>query len=318
MSQTPSPLAVVLCQDRVPHAAETQLRDALLAQLGGWSGVTVRVLPHLYDLAPDGSGVAHLRAIKGDMLVLGWLYPRAAYWILDANEVRGRLGHSTFFPDEELQAGVVPSQHPGPLPDRTIWCLDLRPHHEPARLLGEIERIVVERSGPPRPQAPLVGVNGVTQIAETPRTRWYPVVDRGRCQTCMECMNFCLFGVFGLDTAGKLLVEQPDACRNGCPACARVCPSGAIMFPEHENQAIAGSGKSPAADLNSDLLQLFGPRPAADLARVERQQFVRTEVPEAEEEGSGVRVAGSAKQPSTKSPPDALDKLVDGLDQSEL
>ncbi len=82
----------------------------------------------------------------------------------------------------------------------------------------------------------------VVTIDEHPGRRWYPVIDFSRCCTnCMECIDFCLFGVYGVDGAQTILVEQPDNCRKGCPACSRVCPSNAIMFPQHKTPAIAGA-----------------------------------------------------------------------------
>ena len=41
-------------------------------------------------------------------------------------------------------------------------------------------------------------------------------------------------------SAETILVEQPDNCRKGCPACSRVCPENAIIFPQHKTPAIAG------------------------------------------------------------------------------
>ena len=38
----------------------------------------------------------------------------------------------------------------------------------------------------------------------------YPVIDFGRCTNCMECIDFCLFGVYGIDRSETILVEQPD------------------------------------------------------------------------------------------------------------
>ena len=44
-------------------------------------------------------------------------------------------------------------------------------------------------------------------LQETPR-RWYPVIDYDRCTNCMECIDFCLFGVYGVDLEDRILVEQ--------------------------------------------------------------------------------------------------------------
>ena len=35
---------------------------------------------------------------------------------------------------------------------------------------------------------------------QEPGRRWYPVIDYSRCTNCMECIDFCLFGVYGVDT----------------------------------------------------------------------------------------------------------------------
>ena len=81
----------------------------------------------------------------------------------------------------------------------------------------------------------------VIRVEEETGRRWYPVIDYSRCTNCMECIDFCLFGVYGVDNIETILVEQPDNCRKGCPACSRVCPENAIMFPQHKTPAIAGS-----------------------------------------------------------------------------
>src|SRR5205823_12883173 len=71
--------------------------------------------------------------------------------------------------------------------------------------------------------------------------RWYPVIDYDTCTNCMECLDFCLFGVYGVDHTATLRVTQQDQCRQDCPACSRVCPVGAIVFPKYQtNQSIAG------------------------------------------------------------------------------
>lgn len=70
--------------------------------------------------------------------------------------------------------------------------------------------------------------------------RWYPLIDHTACTGCLECVNFCLFGVYSLTADSLPQVENPDVCRNGCPACARVCPGGAILFPLYPDDVIAG------------------------------------------------------------------------------
>jgi Pyruvate/2-oxoacid:ferredoxin oxidoreductase delta subunit len=72
--------------------------------------------------------------------------------------------------------------------------------------------------------------------------RWYPVVDESRCTNCQHCLQFCISGVYDTDETGRVRVVVPDNCKPGCPACARICPNSAIMFPLCEDdQAIAGA-----------------------------------------------------------------------------
>ena len=89
----------------------------------------------------------------------------------------------------------------------------------------------------------------------------------------MECIDFCLFGVYGIDQTDTILVEQADNCRKGCPACSRVCPENAILFPQHKTPAIAGSADVFAA-LKIDLSKLFGAPEgdAVDVAVRERDE----------------------------------------------
>jgi Pyruvate/2-oxoacid:ferredoxin oxidoreductase delta subunit len=69
---------------------------------------------------------------------------------------------------------------------------------------------------------------------------WFPVIDFDRCTQCMQCLSFCLFNVFGVSADRKILVENPENCKPNCPACARVCPQTAILFPKHKSSPING------------------------------------------------------------------------------
>jgi NAD-dependent dihydropyrimidine dehydrogenase PreA subunit len=69
---------------------------------------------------------------------------------------------------------------------------------------------------------------------------WFPVIDYDRCTNCMQCLSFCLFGVYGADADGDIQVQQPDNCKTNCPACSRVCPEAAIMFPKYKAGPING------------------------------------------------------------------------------
>ena len=84
---------------------------------------------------------------------------------------------------------------------------------------------------------------------------WFPVIDYDRCTNCMQCLSFCLFGVYGVDTAGKIQAQNHDNCKTNCPACSRVCPEAAIMFPKYKSGPINGDVVS-AEDLQREKMKI--------------------------------------------------------------
>ena len=91
---------------------------------------------------------------------------------------------------------------------------------------------------------------------------WFPVIDYDRCVNCKQCMNFCLFGVYGLSDEGRVEVRNPAGCKTNCPACARMCPASAIIFPKYADSPINGDDAAPPAEVRE--------KPAPDLRRLLR------------------------------------------------
>lgn len=84
---------------------------------------------------------------------------------------------------------------------------------------------------------------------------WFPVIDYDRCTNCMQCLSFCLFGVYGVDGDKKIQVQNQDNCKTNCPACSRVCPEAAIMFPKYKAGPINGDQVSET-DLNREKMKI--------------------------------------------------------------
>jgi Pyruvate/2-oxoacid:ferredoxin oxidoreductase delta subunit len=84
---------------------------------------------------------------------------------------------------------------------------------------------------------------------------WFPVIDYDRCTNCMQCLSFCLFGVYGVDEQAKIQVQNNDNCKTNCPACSRVCPEAAIMFPKYKAGPINGDVVTDA-DLNREKMKV--------------------------------------------------------------
>ena len=91
---------------------------------------------------------------------------------------------------------------------------------------------------------------------------WFPVIDYDRCTNCMQCLSFCLFDVYGVDDEKQIQVQNNDNCKTNCPACSRVCPEVAIMFPKYATGPINGEPVSEAdvkrESMKVDITSLLG------------------------------------------------------------
>ena len=84
---------------------------------------------------------------------------------------------------------------------------------------------------------------------------WFPVIDFDRCTNCMQCLSFCLFDVYGVSKGGQIQVQNHDNCKTDCPACSRVCPEVAILFPKYRHGPIHG-GEVQADDVRREAMKV--------------------------------------------------------------
>ena len=87
---------------------------------------------------------------------------------------------------------------------------------------------------------------------KTDWTPWFPVIDAERCTHCRKCVDFCMFGVYAI-AHDKVCVIKPESCKTDCPACARVCPQNAIMFPKSEDERLNGSLAEPVKPYQGEI-----------------------------------------------------------------
>ena len=99
---------------------------------------------------------------------------------------------------------------------------------------------------------------------------WYPVIDKDRCTECGKCFDFCPFGVYDM-VDDRIRVMNPANCKNNCPACARNCPSEAIIFPKYGRSPINGGAEQEEQALRVDHSMLYADAFRARL--LERRNF---------------------------------------------
>lgn len=85
---------------------------------------------------------------------------------------------------------------------------------------------------------------------------WFPVIDKDRCSECGKCFDFCPFGVYDM-VDGRVRVTHPHRCKINCPACARNCPSEAIIFPKYEFSPINGGTSHEEQAIRVDHSMLY-------------------------------------------------------------
>lgn len=174
-----------------------------LAETAALAGCPVLMVPHLYHLPGDSALWQRLAALPSPVVWASWLEARA------------------------LEALLASRGIPAP-----ACCLALKTDADPAQLAAQAPDLTGRGDAPATCEA----------LDEATADRWYPIIDRTRCTRCGQCFQFCLFGVYERDPDGTVQVAQPDSCKAGCPACSRVCPESAIMFPLFtQDPAICGA-----------------------------------------------------------------------------
>ena len=99
------------------------------------------------------------------------------------------------------------------------------------------------------------------QIAAFPQKlgedAWYPTLDKDSCAECGKCLEFCPFGVYEM-VNDRIAVTHPQHCKNNCPACARQCPTSAIIFPKYDRSPINGGKELQEKAIRLDSKELYG------------------------------------------------------------
>src|SRR5262249_12499259 len=163
-------LTVVLSQAQGKNPAKRALEESIAAALIMEPGLDVSIIPYLYDLGPDHTGRLFLESVKGDMVVLSWLFPRAAFWLLDRIGVKGQFGESQLKPAVDIDEGEDEAGEPEPpkgigavgVPDRHVYCLDLRDFKEHEPYVEEVKRVA--RECRERREAKLNGTAALVQL----------------------------------------------------------------------------------------------------------------------------------------------------------
>ena len=207
-------------------------KDEVLRRLGA-SDAAFEAVPDLCEMAARGDESLAEMASDPETEIVA-CFPRAVRWLFHS------AGH-------ELDEGVRVHNMREQSADEISEALALPPVPElaePARPTGlELE-------------ATDQGVNGhAPQATPGNWTPWFPVIDYDRCTNCMQCLSFCLFDVYAVDGEGQITVQNEDKCKTSCPACSRVCPEVAILFPKYAKGPINGD-EVRESDLASESMKV--------------------------------------------------------------
>ena len=256
---------IMLCTCESFHAVSAEAVAAVRTALADLPAEVTEVADLCGLAARRDSRLAPLAAAPRSAVIA--CYPRAVRWLFAA-------------------AGT-------PLDDGQTQLLNMRDQAP-----DEIVRLLTSR--PPAGDGPAAPTETADSPAPAPDIApdwepWFPVIDYDRCVNCGQCMSFCLFGVFEVDPEGRVVVARGSNCKTHCPACARVCPQAAIMFPKHADAPINGAEPSPddrasqvnvADALGSDVYaalrsrggdKRFASKDARSQAQAERNQWAEAQ-----------------------------------------
>jgi NAD-dependent dihydropyrimidine dehydrogenase PreA subunit len=224
-------MRIVICACKHGGAVRPAGTDEVIAAVGR-SGAAFTVVDDLCGLAANDPGALRQMASSGDLRVAA-CYPRAigglfAYAGADLPAEGVTLANMRTQPADEVVAAMLDGIEPP--------CCSCY-----AGGRSDLARGGGLAAGGDAPDRPAEWVP------------WFPVIDRHRCDGCATCLSFCLFGVYAPGEARAVEVRHPANCKTNCPACARVCPRGAIMFPKHADPSVCGGDApgAPAVDVGS-------------------------------------------------------------------
>lgn len=192
------------------------------------------MLPELYHVEEASPVWDQLRASGQPLVVVTGIHARPAEWLL---------------------------RHYG-LGEQGLQVISLLDVADPAEFVQRVEQALVAL-GATAAAGPTPSVIPIFSDRECAGERWYPVHDKSRCSECGHCLQFCLFGVYELDEEGKVRVARPDNCKPGCPACARICPHSAIMFPLYQKDPAIAGAPGHFVELDAEGRRLFYGRTGA-------------------------------------------------------
>jgi NAD-dependent dihydropyrimidine dehydrogenase PreA subunit len=200
---------VVFCEcvhyDIIPRAS----RDEILAGLRQ-SAVTLELVSDLCGLAANRDPRLKIWADASPLTIVA-CFPRAVRWLFHA-------------------AGVALNGQ-----TRVFNMRTQSPEEIIRELMKDNGLLIIEKR-----RAPSANHQSSIINHQSDWVPWFPVIDYDRCHNCKQCLNFCLFGVYALSDEGRVEVRNPAGCKTNCPACARMCPHKAIIFPKYGEPHING------------------------------------------------------------------------------
>jgi NAD-dependent dihydropyrimidine dehydrogenase PreA subunit len=209
-------MRIVFCHCAYAEVIAPEARRGLRAGLAA-GGIEVQAVADLCELAAARDAMLAEVAAADDAAVVA-CHPRAVRSLFAA--AGAALSDGTLLLDLRAQA-----------PE------DILPRLVPAdRLEAALAAAAADRAPPGEPFGPRPAGRWMP---------WFPVIDPDRCTDCRQCWNFCLFGVFALDAEGHVRVSEPANCKTYCPACGRICPQAAIIFPKYARGPISGTDAGP-------------------------------------------------------------------------
>jgi len=262
----------IYCNCSYADIISEDMRSSVLKKITSTSDNSLMVLPDLCQLAARKDPLLQKISDAADGIRIAACYPRAVKWLLEA-------------------AGVE-------LNDKQVEYLNMR-----QATTAETIDFLCNKDKNHKGISPPLDTDTGEKLRQIDKDNdwipWFPVIDYDRCLNCKQCLNFCLFGTYGLSADGRVVVQNPEKCKTNCPACARLCPQTAIIFPKYSDAPINGDEVNDDSRQQSapvDVSQELGDDVYAALKQRNRNSQPRFAVDKKDDEAEGDRLTRLQKQ----------------------
>jgi ferredoxin len=224
----------LICRCSHRQLLEAEALDAIVAERHA-AGEACYMVDDLCELCGDHDPALKAWVADGEVEVVA-CHPRAVQWLLH----QAGIPATAISKIHDLREGAgVRGKESG------VRSQEAGGRDQGSGVRDQASGVRSQESGVRDQGSGIIPPNNQQPATNNSPSPWFPVIDYARCTGCKQCLSFCPFGVYSRSEDDGVEVTSPRNCKNNCPACARICPQMAIIFPKFKQGPISGEPVTP-------------------------------------------------------------------------